>query len=288
MAMKPYPSNLVTFYIDERVLDEELKLDINRSWTHLGGILVRPREAAQGEGPRNVVHVMVKFGTRRYLAVDGGESDANWSERIEHHLLATMRNVSSNAVAFNRRRRNAGLPALALDAIQFELEGGRLTLEFALDSNGAVPTDCAAVASAVRDALGTGVLGDPVLVRVPSRRSYEEQVCLARQAKEEALAREAQERAERLAEEQEARREAEKVADEQFMESPELVAEVAEEERSHKADSPLELTPLSDEEWEALYGAPDPDFAVDYRLWEPVYGDGTSREFDSQTGAFIE
>lgn len=287
MATKPYPSNLVIFYIDERVLDEDLKLDINRSWTHLGGVLVRPRTVAPEEDVRNVVHVMVKFGARRYLACDGGECDANWNERMEHHLLATMRNIGNNAVAFNRRRRNAGLDELALNAIEFELEGGKFTLEFGLDSNGALPTDCAAVAGAVRAALGAGVLGEPVRVRIPSECSYREQALAAAQAKEEERARAAREEAERQAAEEEKARAAEEQADELFMESPELSAEVAEGEQAQQADSPLELAPLTDEEWEALYGVRDPDFAVDYRMWEPVYADGTSREFDSQTGAFI-
>ncbi len=292
MAMKPYPSNLIVFYVDGRILDEELKLDIKRSWTHIGEILVRPRPSGKGDEPVcSYVHVMVKFGTRRYLEVDGGESDDNWAQRMEQHLLSTMRKVGSNMVAFNRRRRKYDLPELVLDYIEFELEGGRLTLEYRLDSNGALPTDCARVATDVRTALGAGLLGDPVRVRVPSTRAYREQAEQAAREKAAAAERASAEAAVRAEAEERARAEAEERAEEEFMESPEMSAEVAREdaeaEAAAKADSPLEVAPLTPEEWEAEYGVRDADFAIDYRVWEAVYADGTAREFDSASGAFV-
>ncbi len=51
--------------------------------------------------------------------------------------------------------------------------------------------------------------------------------------------------------------------------------------------SPLEVPPLSREEWDALYGTHEADFAVDYHLWRVVYADGSTREFDSQAEAFV-
>lgn len=294
MAMKPYPSNLIIFNVDERVLDEGMKLALKRSWTHIGEILVRSHAGDDDTPPCNFLHVMVKYGTRRYLRCDGGEADENWSERMEQHLLSTMRKISGNTVAFNRRQRKTGDPELALDFIEFELEAGALTFEFRLDSNGCVPVSCARIATEVREALSAGALGEPVRVRIPSARSYSEQARAHAEAKAAEAAREAAAEEERLAAEAAAREAAEIEAEELFMESPVLVAEAqreeaakAEAEASAHADSPLEVAPLTEEEWEAEYGVPDVEFEIDRTLWEAVYADGTTREFDSAARQFV-
>lgn len=295
MAVKPYPSNLIIFYIDERSLDNELTLAIRRSWTHIGDILVRPRPAASEDEPVcNYIHVMVKYGTRRYLPAGDAEADDNWNERVQHHLLASMRKIGNNCIAFNRQQRKTGAPEVPFDYIEFSLEGGKLALEFRLDSNSSLPTSCADIATDIRAALAAGTLGDPspVRVRVPSRRSYALQAQAAAAAKAEEEARAAEEEAARQAAEAEEREEAEEKADERFMESPEMAAEVREEEKeaeeAEEKHSPLEVKPLTAEEWEALYGVPDVDFDIVYDVWEAVYADGTSREYDPEAGAFVE
>ncbi len=312
MAMKPYPSNLIVFDMAAEGFDEELKLDIVRSWTHIGEVLVRTHTTPGGEQPRNVIHIKVKYGCRPYLATDAGEADANWAERMEQHILATMRKVSNNLVAHNRRRRREGAPDIPFAAMEFELERGAMTMEFLLDSNGAVPAECAQVATAIRTALGAGALGQAVRVVAPSPQAYEEQAALAAQ---ERLAREQEQAArdeEQAARDEELHAQAEQRAQERFMESPELVA--AEQERAQaqetagaeaeaaadedaqadQADdpydhrvSPLEVPPLSREEWDALYGTHEADFALDYHMWRVVYADGSTRDFDSSVQAFV-
>ena len=315
MAMKPYPSNLIMFDMAGEGFDEELKLDIVRSWTHIGEVLVRTHTTPEGQDPRNVIHIKVKYGTRPYLAADGGESDANWAERMEQHILATMRKVSNNLVAHNRRRRREGQAEVAFASMEFELERGALTMEFLLDSNGTVPAECAHVATQIRAALGAGSLGQAVRVVAPSPQAFEEQ---AEAAAQERLAREQEQAAqaqEQAALKEERRAQAEQRAQERFMESPELVA--AEEERANSEEqagaeaagpdaqadqavqgdqaedpydrrvSPLEVPPLSREEWDALYGTHEADFALDYRVWRVVYADGSARDFDSGTQAFV-
>ncbi len=315
MAMKPYPSNLIVFDMAGEGFDEELRLDIVRSWTHIGEVLVRTHTTPEGQAPRNVIHIKVKYGCRPYLAADGGESDANWAERMEQHILATMRKVSNNLVAHNRRRRREGQAEVAFSSMEFELERGAMTMEFLLDSNGAVPAECAHVATQIRAALGAGSLGQAVRVVAPSPQAFEEQ---AEAAAQERLAREQEQAAqaqEQAALEEERHAQAEQKAQERFMESPELVA--AEEGRASgeeqagaeapdagaQADqaeqgdqaedpydrrvSPLEVPPLSREEWDALYGTHEADFALDYRVWRVVYADGSARDFDSGTQAFV-
>ena len=295
MALKPYPSNLIVFDMCSEEFDEELKLDIVRSWTHIGEVLVRTHNTPEGQRPCNVIHIKVKYGCRPYLKVDGGESDANWAERMEQHILSTMRKVSSNLIAHNRRRRRENLPQIAFRSMEFELERGALTLEFLLDSNGAVPTECAHMASDIRAALAAGKLGQAVRVVAPSPNAYANQVEAARIEREAREAQEQAKAAEQQAQEDQARREAEAEAQERFMESPELVEaeekreEAAKEEQEGEDDrvSPLEVAPLSREEWDALYGVRDADFKVDYRIWQVVDARGGTREFDSLARAFV-
>ena len=191
MALKPYPSNLIIFDMANEGFDENLKLDLVRSWTHISEVLVRTHTTPEGEEPKNVIHIKVKYGARPYLAVDGGESDANWAERMEQHILATMRNVSSNLVAHNRRRRREELAEIPFASMEFELERGAVTFEFLLDSNGAVPAECAHMATHIRAALAAGTLGKAVRVVAPSPEAYAEQAAVAaeeRRAREEAEA----------------------------------------------------------------------------------------------------
>lgn len=293
MAMKPYPSNLIVFDIADKVFDEELKLDIVRSWTHIGEVLVRTHTTPEGDGPRNVIRIKVKYGCRPYLAKDGGESDANWAERMEQHLLSTMRKVSSNVVAHNRRRRREGLAEIEFASMEFELERGALMLEFLLDSNGEVPVECAHMAGQIREALAAGELGAAVRVVAPSPAAYDAQAAAARAAREQAQAEQQAHAAEQKAAEQEAAEQAEEQAAERFMESPELVAaeEAREQEQAAEQDeqqvSPLEVKPLSRLEWDALYGRRDADFKVDYHLWQVVDAQGEKRDFDSAAHAFV-
>lgn len=277
MAVKPYPSNIIIFDIDDRVLDDDMKLALKRSWTHIGEILVRSHKGAQDAGPSNFIHVMVKFGTRKYLNSAAEDSDANWFERIEHHLLSTMRKISNNVIAFNRRQHKTEDPIISFDYIEFGLEGGVLTLEYRLDSNGSLPVSCADIATDIRTAINDGTLGDPVRVRIPSTRSYQEQVRAWTEAVETQATLEASLSAEND------RSENRNDDDTWFVESPELVAEViGEEEVEAEKNSPFEVAPLTEEEWQARYGVADPHFEIDYRIWEEIYADGTSQEYDSQ------
>lgn len=276
--MLPYPTNTLIFNIDDRVLDEPLKLALKRSWTHVGDLLVRGRQG-EGETPVNFLHVMVKFGCRPYLG-PGNEADANWNQRMEQHVLATLRKVSANLIAFNRNQRRDGKPELRLDFLEFAFENGALTLELLPDSNGAVPESCARVATQVRAALNRGDLGAPARVRVPSAASYAAQ---AAAAAERAAAEAAAQEVDNDAETSDGP-EPETVT---FTEDPKLVAEAQQAADAAETVSPLEVAPLSEEEWEAVYGTPAVDFEVDYSIGEAIDEDGASRQFAVATGEAV-
>ena len=40
-------------------------------------------------------------------------------------------------------------------------------------------------------------------------------------------------------------------------------------------------------EIEEKFAMPEADFAIDYAAWTVVYADGSQRDFDSTTGAFV-
>lgn len=275
MPSKPYPSNLIIFDLDERVFSEDIKLALIRSWVHIGQILVHTHAANDGGEPVNFMHVMVKYGTRHYLYSKDTDADENWNERMEHHLLATMRKISNNNIAFNRTQRRNGEAEVPINYIEFELEAGALTLEFLLDSNGALPLSCAGLATEVRQHLNAGELGEPVRVRVPSKASYMAQAQAA--AEKKAAEEEAAAQAAAAAAAQEAANTDEAQPD--FVEEPALVEEFEQEEAAAAEDSPLEVRPMTEEEWEANYGVLDASFALDYRRAEAIYADGTSTEF---------
>lgn len=282
MTVKPYPSNIIIFNIDERAFDNEIKLALKRSWTHIGEILVRSHAGNETLEPSNFIHVTVKYGTRKFL-LSNEEADTNWNERIEQHLLSTMRKISNNIVAFNRRQRKCGDPELAFDFIEFELEAGALTLEYRLDSNGCLPASCADIASDIRQALNEGILGEVTRVKIPSAKSYQEQVTQYAAEKAASSPDESVSADDDLlcdtADTQE---------DIEFIESPDLVAKLAEQEVAASTQvSPFEVAPLTEEQWEAEYGVMDADFEINYTIWEAVYVDGTSREFNPQSKEFI-
>lgn len=274
MTMKPYPSNIILFNIDDRILTNDIKLALKRSWTHIGEILVRSHEGDESASPRNIIHVKVKYGTRTYLSDTEEHASENWFERMEQHLLSTMRKISSNIIAFNRRQKKYGEDELVFDTLEFDLEAGALTLEYKLDSNGCLPPTCAYIATDIRRQLNEARLGEPARIRIPSKQSYLNQAA----AHAEAAAARALETAANEAEQ--ATHEEDELL---FVEVPELVEELEQDEltQTQKA-SPFEVAPLTEEEWEAEYGYADAEFEIDYRVCEALYADGSSREFDTQ------
>lgn len=344
MPVKPYPSNTVILYVDDRVLDRDMKLALRRSWTYVADAVVRanhvadeqgeeaggapgaaeeaaqPTQAAAAEGEvqpataqasegetaegeadeeeaapeyspalQSYVQIRVKFGTRSYLySASDEEADANWNERVAKHIETTLFKVANNNKIFNRYQRNNGAPELAFDYIEFVLENGALTLEYRLDSNSDVPREYASAASQIRELLNAGALGEGVTrVRMPATASYQQQAAYYEEHRAEIeAARAAEEEAARLAAEEQAEQE-EQAAEESFQESPEQAKELEEEEKIDVYKQTYEPEPMTAEERKARYEFPDADFAIDYRLWDIVYEDGSSRAYDSEGAAFV-
>ena len=172
---KPHPSMALLLDLDERLVDNDLHLEIDRCYSYLGTPVVRTHPAGEG-APENTIRMMVRVGAREYLDSTAEGADALWSDSIEHWLLNQVHAVENQMKIFNRRQREEGRDELTFTWLEVELAGGRLTVRLRLDSScGIDPADSVWV-TRVRTALNEGALGQNVVaVQLPSDASYAEQ-----------------------------------------------------------------------------------------------------------------
>ncbi len=315
---KPHPSMALLLDLDERLVDNDLRLEIDRCYSYLGTPVVRTHPAGEG-APENAIRMMVRVGAREYLDSTAEGADALWNDSIEHWLLNQVHAVENQMKIFNRRQREEDRDELTFTWLEVELAGGRLTVRLRLDSScGIDPADSVWV-TRVRTALNKGALGEGVVaVQLPSDASYEEQyvaglaALAARKEAEEAAARAAEAAAAAEA------AEAEAAAEATFMASPALVAEAEEaaKEAEEAADivvqariardleaaerGELEKTPEQivaeriaeeahlGEDIQKKYALPEADFPIAFDQWTVIYADGTTRDFDAIRGVLAE
>lgn len=315
---KPHPSMALLLDLDERLVDNDLRLEIDRCYSYLGTPVVRTHPAGEG-APENTIRMMVRVGAREYLDSTAEGADALWSDSIEHWLLNQVHAVENQMKIFNRRQREEGRDELTFTWLEVELAGGRLTVRLRLDSScGIDPADSVWV-TRVRAALNEGALGEGVVaVQLPSDASFEQQyvagmaALAARKVAEEEEARAAEEAAAAEA------AEAEAAAEAAFMASPALVAEA--EEAAKEAEEAtdivvqariardleaaergeLEKTPEQivaeriaeeahlGEDIQKKYALPEADFPIAFDQWTVIYADGTTRDFDAIRGVLAE
>ncbi len=269
---QPRPSLTLILDIDERLDNEDVRLEIDRCYSYVGSTLVRSHPAGDG-APQNIMRLLVKLGARRYLHTSDEGADELWHDVMERWFYSELYKVSNNMLIYNRRQREVGNPELMFDWIDIELQNGELHALLHCDNVSGIQAETSELLTALRAAYNEGALGKRVArVYLPAPDSYEEQKTAGLAAKAD---REAQEALARAAAEEAARAKAlaeEKQADAAFLESPQLAAEdeKAEEETAAPAPEPFALD--------------TPDFIPEYRLWLVEYDDGTARTFDSHTG----
>lgn len=314
---KPHPSMALLLDLDERLVDNDLRLEIDRCYSYLGTPVVRTHPAGEG-APENTIRMMVRVGAREYLDSTAEGADALWSDSIEHWLLNQVHAVENQMKIFNRRQREEGRDELTFTWLEVELAGGRLTVRLRLDSScGIDPADSVWV-TRVRAALNEGALGEGVVaVQLPSDASFEQQYVAGMAA---LAARKVAEEEARAAEEAAAAEaaEAEAAAEAAFMASPALVAEA--EEAAKEAEEAtdivvqariardleaaergeLEKTPEQivaeriaeeahlGEDIQKKYALPEADFPIAFDQWTVIYADGTTRDFDAIRGVLAE
>lgn len=279
----PHPSLTLVLDIDERLDSEELRLEIGRCYTHVCLTLVRTHPACEGE-PQNIARFLVKMGTRSYWNSSDEGADELWNGIVERWIGNELYKVGNNMRIFNRRQRDEGREPLDFHWVELDLQNGQIAVLLRCDSTSAVDLEASKMVTMLRDACNEGALGDGVArVLMPSPASYEQQREAGLAAKAQREAEEAarlQEEAERAAAEAAA---AERIAEEAFLESPALSAHQGDE----AGEAPEEADAVGGGEVvEDLYALDEADFALEYRVWQVEYADGSVRIFDSETGSF--
>lgn len=278
---KPRPSLTLIVDLDERLATEEVRLEVNRCYSYMGSTLVRTHAAGECE-PENVIRFLVKLGTRDYLHAGTEGADELWNDVMERWFYNELHKVSNNMRIYNRRQREIGNPELTFDWIDIELQNGELHALLHCDNVSGIDADTSKLLTQLRAAYNSEALGEaPARVLLPTPESYAQQLEAGLQARAQRLEQEAAAREAAAAEAREAAEAAEALAEEAFLESPELL-DAKGGDIAAAASDPEEAVK------ESPFALDEADFEVDYRLWLVEYADGTTRTFDSETGKLVD
>ena len=266
--------------LDERVDCEELRLEIGRSYAYVGSTLVRTHAAAGEDAPvENTMHMLVKLGTRQYLAAGDEGSDELWNDVMRDWFRNQFRKLGNQALIYNKRQKEIeDGRELAFTWLEVDLQNGTLPVRLRRNDESGIAEDAADMLSLVRDAYNEGKLGSTdsiARVSMPSDDDWAAQMeagaaaFAERKAAEEAAVAEAEAAAEAE------RAAAEAAAAEAFLESPELM-----EADAHAADG-KDAVGGGMEPPELVFELDEPTFAPTYRTWTVEYTDGTSKVFEA-------
>ncbi len=276
---QPRPSCTLILDIDETLATEETKLEVGRCYTYVGSALVRPHAAS--DPAHCYMRLLPKLGCRKYLHTADEGADELWNDVMEQWFYNQFHTISNNMRIYNRRQREEGNLELPFERLDVELENGALTVRLALDSTCRIPPERADVLTSVRNAFNAGALGENVVaVNAPGAASLATQTEAGHAA---ALAKAEQDAKQAEAQAAEKAAEAEKLeadASDEFLESP----AVADAERIEAAREAEQMHARLEEQ----YGEEEPEFVVDFGVWDVEYADGTVKTFDSHSGEFVE
>lgn len=273
---QPRPSLTLILDIDERLDNEELRREVDRCYSHVGPTLVHPHPTADGE-PENIMHFLVKLGTRNYLHATDAGADELWDGVMQRWLYNELHKVSNNMKIFNRRQRDMGGTPLMFDWVEVDLQNNELTALLHCDTASGLSPEVSEQLSVMRTAYNNGALGCQVQrVFMPSRASYTQQQTVGQAEKKQRDLEEATVRAADIKAEQVAREKAEAQAEKAFLASPALC--------STNENTPVATDPAADDP----FLLDEPDFAVSYQLWSIEQADGSMHTYDSKTGVLLD
>ena len=189
--------------LDERVDSEDLRLEIGRSYAYVGSTLVRTHAAAGEDAPvENTMRMLVKLGTRQYLAAGEEGSNELWNDVMRDWFRNQFRKLGNQALIYNKRQKEMEDGSeLAFTWLEVDLQNGTLPVRLHMDDVSGIAEDAADMLSLVRDAYNEGKLGDAgsiARVSMPSDEDWAAQVeagavaFAERKAAEEAAAAEAE------------------------------------------------------------------------------------------------
>ena len=140
--------------LDERVDCEELRLEIGRSYAYVGSTLVRTHAAAGEDAPvENTMHMLVKLGTRQYLAAGDESSDELWNDVMRDWFRNQFRKLGNQALIYNKRQKEIeDGRELAFTWLEVDLQNGTLPVRLRMNDVSGIAEDAADMLSLVRDA----------------------------------------------------------------------------------------------------------------------------------------
>lgn len=276
------PSLTLVLDLDERAAGKATVLEINRSYAHIGTPVVRTHAAESEDAPvRNTARLMVNMGTYAYLDRAAEGADERWDDIVAPWLRNMLHKVGNNMKVFNDRQRKIGLPEVAFDTLEVELQGGQLVVALHPEPCGFIDPDVAAIATTARALRAEGAFAGAVRVEAPTADAYAAQ-------RDDAWEAWVAEHPEALEEpEPAATAEADEPAPEKTREqllAEDIEAKSYENTAVAPTDAPDLPRPARQEDDE-----PDPfTFPVDYRRWTVTFADGTTRTYDSADAAFAD
>ena len=294
------PSLILRADIDEREYNEELVSTIKRSYAYISGATVKSH-APSGDDAENTLCFDVRLH-RAYWDVNDPEAAARWDEIMPKWLHNMFYKVSSTITATNKMSAENHMDPLYYAWTELKF-GDNVTISFKTKEDCSLDDSYLPLVEKARRLMCAGELGEGVeVIRMPSRASYEAQKALAieeQRRRAEAAAAAAEAADEVAQDEAETADEATESAEEGVVE----LAQAAEIEAAETADiadaedasvavaEPEEAAELAD----GSEPEPEPkpviehvNFDPDLTTWGIEYEDGTVREFDSTTGAFLE
>ena len=148
--------------LDERVDSEELRLEVGRSYAYVGSTLVRTHAAAGEDAPvENTMRMLVKLGTRQYLAAGEEGSDELWNDVMRDWFRNQFRKLGNQALIYNKRQKEIeDGRELAFTWLEVDLQNGTLPVRLRMNDVSGIAEEAADMLSLVRDAYNEGKLGD--------------------------------------------------------------------------------------------------------------------------------
>ncbi len=286
----PTPSITLLLDIDESLDTEELRLEIKRCYTYVCSTLIRTHEAGtkdipetqfseeEGEQKINVAHLLIKMGTYKYLNPEDEGANELWEKSVAKSIHNAFFKISNNMQIYNKRQIQIGNEPLRFSWFDVELQNGELNVWFRLNSESAIDEAASQIVSAIREKLANKELGDGVKsLYLPSPSNYaiqlEEGLKAKAQREEDEKIKAEQERIEAEAEKERLAQE----RDEKFLES----------EEEEKDETALEVEKIQAELAEK-YDLNEPDFELNYDIWQINYKDGSCATYDSKAEEMID
>lgn len=276
------PSLTLVLDLDERAASQQTVLEINRSYAHITTPIIRTHAAESEDAPvRNTARLLVNMGTYQYLDAGAEGADERWDTIVAPWIGNILHKVGNNMKVFNDRQRKIGLPEVAFDTLDIELQGGALVVGLRPEPNGFIDPATAEIVDRVRQLKNEGPFAAVVRVEAPTATTWTAQ---RDEAWNQWVAEhpEALEAATPKVEETSETPAPEKTREQQLAED--IEAKSYENTAVPPTDAPDLPRPARQEEDE-----PDPfTFPVDYRLWAVTTTEGATRTFDSAAGTFAD